>query len=118
MVCDVSGVMMESTRINIASDFSPVPAGRYETDGPHSGELFRERILRSALQKGAKVSVEMDGAEGFGSSFLEEAFGGLVRLGYFTKEELHSRLEILSKDEALVEEIWEYIEHATLENAH
>lgn len=60
----------------------------------------------------------MDGAEGFGSSFLEEAFGGLVRLRYFTKDDLHERLTIMSRDEALVEEIWEYIDGAQPENSH
>lgn len=65
--------------INIATDFSKTPGGRYVTDGPSSGEDFRERFLIPALAEGGVVVVELDGTRGYPSSFLEEAFGGLVR---------------------------------------
>ncbi len=100
-------------RINIAEEFTDTPAGRYHADGPFSGEKFREEILRDALATGELVVVELDDAEGFGSSFLEEAFGGLVRHGYFTIDRLHEILELSSKDESLVLEIWDYIDTAT-----
>ncbi|WP_051631281.1 STAS-like domain-containing protein [Afifella pfennigii] len=67
-------------------DHVPAPGGRYIKDGPYSGQWFREEILRPALQeareKGEAVRVLLDGAPGYGSSFLEEAFGGAVRKGY------------------------------------
>ncbi|QEX16038.1 hypothetical protein FRZ44_13300 [Hypericibacter terrae] len=97
--------------IAIARDFSEVPAGRFERDGPFSGEAFRERHLKPALSAGQAV-VNLDGTEGYGSSFLEEAFGGLVRRGYFSASELHKRLKIVSRDQALVDEVWEYIDRA------
>ena len=65
--------------INIATDFSRTPGGRYRTDGPSSGEDFRERILIPALEESQSITVELDGTRGYPSSFLEEAFGGLVR---------------------------------------
>ena len=65
--------------ISIANDFSPVPAGRSQKDGPNSGERFRGQLLLPSLNSGA-TCVKLD-AEGYGSSFLEEAFGGLVRVG-------------------------------------
>ena len=65
--------------INIAADFSKTPGGRYLTDGPASGEDFRERLLIPALKDNQTVIVELDGTRGYPSSFLEEAFGGLVR---------------------------------------
>lgn len=98
--------------IDVAKDFSDVPAGRFNSDGPFSGEAFREKHLRPALEKGGTVTIDLDGSEGYGSSFLEEAFGGLVRKGYFTKEELHSRLKPLSDDASLVGEVWRYIDNA------
>jgi len=101
------------TNIDVAEDFSPVPAGRYITDGPCSGEAFRDKTLKPALDDGGEVIVEMDGGEGYGSSFLEETFGGLVRLGYFTKGDLRDRLEIHSDDESLIAEVWDYIEGAS-----
>jgi len=34
-----------TTIIDIGKDFSRYPAGRYETDGPFNGELFRAKFL-------------------------------------------------------------------------
>lgn len=73
--------MGEPNVINVANDFSMYPGGRYLTDGDGNGTDFRERFLRPALATGKPVTVVLDGAYGYPSSFLEEAFGGLVRQG-------------------------------------
>jgi hypothetical protein len=90
------------TTIHVGRDFSRTPGGRRYTDGPDSGELFRERLLLPALKQavssGGKVSVVLDGPRGYLSSFLEEAFGGLVRKGYFNKAQLARYLEIKTID--------------------
>jgi hypothetical protein len=70
------------TTVIVAQQFSRHPAGRTPKDGPFSGALFRERFLVPSLERKEKVVVEFGGTRGAGSSFLEEAFGGLVRLGY------------------------------------
>ena len=98
--------------INIANDFSRTPAGRYLSDGPKSGEAFREQELIPALKSAEKVILELDGGEGYGSSFLEEALGALVRKRMFTADELHRRLTIVSQDDTLEEEAWSYIDDA------
>lgn len=76
---------MTERRIAIAEEFSKYPGPRYRHDGPHSGEEFRTKLLRPALDAviatGAVVTVVLDGVAGYGSSFLEEAFGGLIREG-------------------------------------
>ena len=101
--------MAELKVINIEQDFGRYPAGRYVADGPYSGAAFRDNVLIPALRSGvAKVSVEFDGARGYASSFLEEAFGGLVRAG-FDANDLISRLDLRSKDESLLVEVKEYI---------
>jgi hypothetical protein len=108
----------EST-INIATDFSEFPAGRYKDQGPASGEEFRERILKVVLQSSDYVHVVLDGAKGYGSSFLEEAFGGLIRKKYFTLNDLKKRLSIEAKDAAYqhyIKAIWEYIQEAVPES--
>lgn len=98
--------------IAVAQDFSRYPGGRHLKDGPFSGEGFRERFLRSPLAHGEAVHVILDGARGYGSSFLEEAFGGLVRAG-IPASELRKRLTITcNDDESLVIEAWEYIDKA------
>jgi hypothetical protein len=101
------------TALNIAVEFSRYPFGRYRSDGPYSGERFREEFLMPALQRDDQaLKVILDGAVGMGSSFLEEAFGGLVRAG-FDPNVLLGRIEIVSaRDETLTKEIAGYIEEA------
>ncbi|MBC8269432.1 MAG: STAS-like domain-containing protein [Rhodospirillaceae bacterium] len=106
------------TVIDVAKDFSPYPAGRYVDDGPYSGEAFREQNLVPALREGEKVIIQLDGSEGYGSSFLEEAFGGLVRGGYFSAQELNELLSIVSDDIALIDEIRAYINSANQKANH
>ena len=82
---------MNNHYISIADNFSQVPAGRYLVDGPYSGEYFRDAFLlpalRSANTNRTTLTVNLDNTEGLGSSFLDEAFGGLVREhGYEPKE--------------------------------
>ncbi len=101
--------------INVAKDFSRYPAGRFTSDGPFSGEQFRNEILIPALKSGAHIIVELDGTRGYGSSFLEEAFGGLIRAG-FTRKEIGSKIAYSSSDESLPVEILSYLDDAA--NSH
>lgn len=101
--------------IKIATDFSPVPSGRYRTDGPDSGERFREEFLIPALEGGGKLIVDIDGTEGYQTSFLEEAFGGLIWNKVIDKADLLNRLEIINKDPdyAIYRDlIWTFIKDA------
>lgn len=61
------------------TDFTKYPGPRYKALGSNSGEEFRETYLIPALKTDPKVSVNLDGVLGYGSSFLEEIFGGMVR---------------------------------------
>ena len=98
--------------INLASDFGRFPGGRYRTDGDLSGEQFREDVLLPALQgDGERVAITLDGVAGLPASFLEEAFGGLVREG-FSPAELRLRLEIIARTPRLQRYpsmIWDFI---------
>ena len=101
--------------INIAKEFSVSPAGRVPADGPFNGERFRNDFLAPALNKNDKVVVVLDGVSGFGSSFLEEAFGGLVRKKIASPEMLGTHLEIQYSDQKLAfyaELIHEFINEA------
>ena len=102
---------MKSTVISVAKDFSPSPAGRYAEDGPYPGAVFRDKFLVPALQGEGRVVVNLDGTSGFGSSFLEEAFGGLVRKG-FTPLVLRERLAVESARQSYAVRVWQYIETA------
>lgn len=95
--------------ISISKEFSRYPAGRYIKDGPYSGEAFREKLLVPSLEKYDQVFVDLDDVSGYGDSFLEEAFGGLVRNGNFSKEELKNRMSLKTKKFSLAHRIWDYI---------
>ncbi|MGO9263991.1 MAG: STAS-like domain-containing protein [Candidatus Binataceae bacterium] len=90
----------EMVAIRIA-DHARSPGGRYVKDGPYSGEWFRDQILaeplRMAVKTGDVLEVELDKTSGYGSSFLEEAFGGLIRKRIVTSEEARKYLRIVAK---------------------
>lgn len=98
--------------IKISKDFSDNPIGRYKDDSNYSGERFREEFLIPALRSKETVIVDIDDVQGYSSSFLEEAFGGLVSKGHFTKAELSCNLKIIYKDtvyKMYSDLIWKYI---------
>lgn len=104
---------MTSCTLHIAKDFSPNPAGRYVSDGPFSGEAFRERLLWPAIQRCDEVTVDLDGARGFGSSFLEEAFGGLVREHGQSLQALKQKIRVKSAVKTYEMRIWDYVTDAS-----
>jgi len=105
---------MTTKHISIATDFSPYPSGRYRDDGPFPGQAFRQDILAPALRDFEEVTVDLDGTNGFGSSFLEEAFGGLIREEGFSLDMLKRRLHIKSSRQSYEMRIWGYIDEAVL----
>jgi len=103
---------MDSFVISIAKDFSRFPVGRYYKDGPWPGQKFREELLVPALNRCDVVTVDLDGTMGLGSSFLEEAFAGLVRVHKFKKSDLKKKLKFTGSIEAYKTRIWQYISEA------
>lgn len=79
----MNNVAEKILELSIARDFTEVPGPRFTEEGKFSGEEFRKSLLRSkfdeALSTGALLRVDLDGTYGYPPSFLEEAFGGLVR---------------------------------------
>lgn len=103
--------MSKSMQISIARDFSPSPAGRFRADGPFPGEAFREDVLLPKLKEVDELYIDLDGTSGYGSSFLEEAFGGLVRRG-FSEATLKGKLRFSSSRPSYEVRIWNYIHQA------
>lgn len=68
-------------QISIAKQFSDTPGGRFISDGKFSGEQFRKELLLPAIETGENVVIDLEGVLGLPPSFLEEAFGGLIRSG-------------------------------------
>ena len=100
--------------INIAMQYTKNPGGRFRTEGEYSGEDFRETILKREYEISKKnkedLIVNLDGGYGYGSSFLEESFGGLVR----TIDDVDiSIIKIVSQEEPqLKEDVENYLKAA------
>ena len=102
---------MKETTIDIAKDFSDTPGARYKTDGPFSGEQFREEILEPAFNEYDHITVILDGTEGYATSFLEESFGELSRR--YGADAVEKKITFISnEDPLLIKEIMEYISEA------
>jgi hypothetical protein len=71
--------MADSKIVDVGADFSLTPGGRFADEGEFSGEEFRTTKLEPLLDAGFSIVVDLDQPMGFTTSFLEEAFGGLVR---------------------------------------
>lgn len=105
----------ETVGVNIAKEFTYTPGPRKRTEGDFSGEEFLDVLLRPrfilATESGAKLQVNLDGAAGYPSSFLEEAFGGLAR--EFGVSKVLDNIEIVCNDEPyLAEQIQRYVQRA------
>jgi hypothetical protein len=88
---------MKKKTINFVQDFTDTPGGRYRHEGPFSGEQFRDEILEPAVKNFDEVLLNLNGAIGFPSSFIDEAFGGLIEnLGYDT---VTAKLKVLLDDD-------------------
>jgi hypothetical protein len=103
--------------IKIAKDFSYAPGPRYIHEGKNSGELFRTTILHHAMKEAIlskqKLTVDLDGTGGFGRSFLEEAFGGLIRIDKMSYQSILDVLEVISNEQPLLKEkVYSYLKKA------
>lgn len=101
---------------SIAKQYTKLPGTRDR--GPHSGKDFREKVLKElvtkAISEEAKFVIDLAGTHGFAPSFLEESFGGLIREGYFTKDQLLEVLEVKCDEMPLyAEKVIEFIKCAT-----
>lgn len=101
--------------INVAKEFSKTPFGRFTSDGPNNGERFRREKLLPVLEQSGNepVTIDFNGISlVVGSSFFEEAFGGLVRLNHLNKNKLLSRLKIQSRTPIYEIQIKKFISEA------
>ena len=100
--------------IVVAKDFSRTPGPRRRAEGKFSGEEFLDMLKKryvEAVENKSVLIIDLDGAAGYATSFLEAAFGGLAR--EFDQEEVQQTLQIKSDEEPdLIDEIGRYITEA------
>lgn len=106
--------MEEQKIIIVISDYSKSPGPRYCRQGDDSGEDFYHKVLnkkfKEAFDKNLELEINLDGPDGYASSFLDEAFGNLVF--DFGKENVKKRIKIISNEEP---EWIDMIEQETIE---
>lgn len=100
--------------LRVRDDFSRTPGPRLEKEGDFSGEAFRKTCLlpkfSEAVKQDCELIVDLDGTAGYGTSFLEEAFGGLIRNDGISYEQMKERITLISSEEEyLKEDIEEYM---------
>ena len=100
---------LDIVKVNVAKQFTKLPGLRYKHLGRYSGEEFRQRFLIEPLRQGKTVIVELDGVRGYGSSFLEEAFGGTVRELQLEVEDALQRLKVETSIDSWRLDVDEYI---------
>jgi hypothetical protein len=107
--------VLENIEINIADHFTNTPGSRNVDEGSYSGEEFLQKLLlpkfKEALAVKCYLFIDLDNTEGYATSFLEEAFGGLARI--YSPEIVLDNLDFKSNDEPLlIDEIKSYIRDA------
>lgn len=108
---------MEEYKINISADFSTTPGPRYISEGKYSGELFRQKFIylfvNEAIINDKPFEVNLDGTAGYATSFLEESFGGLIRIHHLPYDKIIKLLVLISEEEDyLIDDIQEYLNDA------
>ena len=99
-------------KYSISKSYTETPGPRYESEGEFSGENFRKTVLinlvKEAKEKSEKIELNLDGGYGYPTSFLEEAFGGLIR--QLQDKSLTTMFVFISEEEpALIDEIKSYM---------
>lgn len=96
--------------IKVVKEFSNSPGGRTKEQSEFSGEEFREQMLLPKIREAQKLKetllIDLDGTYGYSVCFIDEVFGGLVRVNKLSLRELKDVLRFKSDDEPyLIEEI-------------
>ena len=103
-------------KYSIAKNYTETPGPRYQNEGEYSGEHFRKTVLLNLVQeaqsKSERIELNLDGGYGYPTSFLEEAFGGLIR--ELKDKSLLNLFDFISDEEpALINEIKDYMRAAS-----
>lgn len=69
--------------------------------------------LQTCIDNGDTLEVDLDGTQGYGTSFLEEAFGGLIREDHFALDDILDHVRFVSEEEPyLIDDIKLYLKAA------
>lgn len=92
-------------KIDVGNDFSSIPAGRTNEDGPYSGEKFREDFLIPIMNDDNVDRIIIDFSNLYkpiGSSFLDEAFGYLIRKGIISYDNFNKKFLFIGNNKTIL----------------
>lgn len=83
------------------ADFSKTPNGRTSEDGPYNGYRYRVQFVRpafkEALENNKVAQFDFDDIVPPGSSFLDEAFAGLIKEDGYPLDTVKKHISFISK---------------------
>ena len=105
----------QGIHLSVAKEFSETPGPRAREEGEFSGEQFLDEVLAPKFEQARRervtLTVDLDGTEGYATSFLEAAFGELARR--YSPREVLETVRFKSDDEPyLIDEVRRYISEA------
>lgn len=101
--------------LNVATEFSIIPSGRQLSDGSATGQHFYKILLDKLadLKNDEQLTINFDGVLTAGSSFLDEAFAGLVRNNKISKKDFNKKIIIVANEHPEIKEkIEKYVKNA------
>lgn len=106
--------MNNTVLLVVAKEFSSTPGFRTKEEGPFPAVDFRDNLLyprlKDAIENNDILMVDLDGSAGYGTSFLEEAFGGLIRECKLSYQDIKAHLQLKSDDDpSYIDEINGYL---------
>lgn len=105
--------MPAQSLIYLAREWSPLPAGRNINENEYNGQDFRTKFLEPSLKEFDVVTVDIEGVIHMTSSFMEEAFAGLVRERVIEPGEFERRVKIVAESNGFFAfEIKKYVSEA------
>lgn len=114
-------MMIKKQTYRISTEYSYCPGSRYISEGKYSGEDFRDnhlsKIIKECIDNHIQLTIDLDGSAGYGSGFLEEVFGGLIREHNFDIHDLIRMMHFKSDEEPyLIDEIMKYMALAEIKS--
>ena len=83
-------------KLKISVDFDDFPITCGKSRLSFDGDRFRDEVLAPSLRAKSHVTVDLTNSRGAPDFFLEQALGGLVRLG-FRPDEIKALVEVKSE---------------------
>jgi len=92
--------------VKIRDDYNWSTGSRLIIEGPHSGEDFRIKffypMIIDAIASNETLTIDFDGGIGYGTSWLEEVFGGVIRKDRVDAQDVRKHLRLIATQQPYI----------------